>query len=259
MRDCRLNIEHPTPNIERRMEGERMVHCSVPEVTLVHFQPPASVVSPPLGCLCLLAALAESGITAALRDYQLHEHGSRLDIHDMLRFVLEDSGQVIGFSCMVHMLPHLVLLLREIRRQAPEKKIVLGGPGPSSVAAPLLRRYAVADAVLLGEGERRFPLLVRALRAGTDLSAIPGLVVSHGDGVVTTTGRIERILCLDELPVPAYDMIDLSPYNGPIPLELTRGCPFSCSFCETNLFWGREVHSFSTPRVTSIVEEVTTC
>jgi radical SAM superfamily enzyme YgiQ (UPF0313 family) len=204
-----------------------------------------------------MAALEREGITSELRDYQLHTTGRPFELDDVVRFTLEDSSNIIGFSAMINVLPHLVRLLQEVKRLAPQKTIILGGPGPSSVAKPLLERYPVADVVVLGEGEGSLPLVLNALRRDEEkLNDIPGLLLKKSGGI-TATGSAPRLVNLGNLPFPAYSAVDLQQYNGAIPLELARGCPFSCAFCETCILWGRRVHVFSPKRVLSIVRSVT--
>ncbi|MCU0611677.1 MAG: B12-binding domain-containing radical SAM protein, partial [Candidatus Eisenbacteria bacterium] len=217
------------------------------DITLVHLQGPAPVVSAPLGCLCLLSALEAAGIRAEFRDYQLGD-GPSFEHGDLVRFISDDSAGIIGISAMVNVLPHLVSALREIRMARPDKKIILGGPGPASVAASLLAEYPVADVIVRGEGEVTLPAVVHALAGGRDPAVIPGVVCRSTAGIVQRTGP-GRITELDHLPLPAFHRVDFTRYNGAVPLELTRGCPFTCAFCETSAFWGREVRHYSPERV----------
>lgn len=227
------------------------VHGTRPDITLVHLQGPAPVVSPPLGCLCLLSALEAAGIRAEFRDYQLLD-GQPFEPEGLVRFITDDSAGIIGIGAMVNVLPHLVRAVSEIKTRYPEKKVILGGPGPASVAETLLRVYPVADSIVRGEGEETLPELVRAIQAGKDLNAIPGIILPSLQGIVETPPRA-RIADLAALPPPAFDRLDLARYNGALPLELTRGCPFSCAFCETSAFWGREVRHYPPDHVAAIV------
>ncbi|MBN1424632.1 B12-binding domain-containing radical SAM protein [Candidatus Fermentibacteria bacterium] len=222
-----------------------------PDITLVHLQGPAPVVSPPLGCMCLLAALEAAGVRAEFRDYQLVD-GPPFEPEGLVRFITDDSAGIIGIGAMVNVLPHLVRALSEIKTRFPEKTVILGGPGPASVAEALLGAYPVADIVVRGEGEEALPELVRAIQAGKDLNAIAGIVIPSSLGIKCTPIR-PRIADLDTLPPPAFGRIDLARYNGAVPLELSRGCPFSCAFCETSAFWGHEVRHYLPERVADTV------
>ncbi len=224
------------------------------DLTLVHLQGPAPVVSPPLGCLCLIGALEAQGIHVDFRDYQL-ETSSPFDPDGLVRFLTDDAAPIIGIGGMVNVLPHLVRALRAVREASPTTRIVLGGPGPSSVALPLLESYPVADVIVIGEAEETLPDVVRALRGGGDLSSIPGLVIPTEHGVHRTPPR-PRIRDLDALPPPAYDRVDLGRYNGAVPVELARGCPFSCAFCETSTFWGHTMRARSPESVSATIRRL---
>jgi len=75
-----------------------------------------------------------------------------------------------------------------------------------------------------------------------------------------------RIINLDNLPLPARDLVDLENYIkigvpfGPFSrkerveqIMTTRGCPFSCSFCSTVEYWG---HHFRTRSVENVIKEI---
>jgi hopanoid C-2 methylase len=49
---------------------------------------------------------------------------------------------------------------------------------------------------------------------------------------------------LEEFPIPAHEMIDLKRYMV-LSIQWTRGCPFTCEFCDIPELYGRN------PRVKS--------
>ena len=93
----------------------------------------------------------------------------------------------------------------------------------------------------MGEGEIPLVKLLDALRDGREPCGIPG-VWKIGDGVVTGGGAAEPPP-IDELPRPAYDMLNLeryyrldSPWHFPkspraVQFITERGCPYQCSYC----------------------------
>jgi sugar phosphate isomerase/epimerase len=87
----------------------------------------------PQGCLYLIAAAREAGFEITFRDYQTQKLEDPLNTAVFAKF-LEDDSDIVAISCMSNLLP-LVLRATEIfKRQYPEKKIILGGIGPSGVA-----------------------------------------------------------------------------------------------------------------------------
>ena len=107
---------------------------------------------------------------------------------------------------------------------------------------------AGADYVLLGEGEQTLLELVDHLDSGaTDPMDIPGLVYRMG-GELRQTPRRPVMKDLDALPLPAWDLVDLAPYqqmwlehHGYFSLNIgtTRGCPFKCNWCAKPIYGNR--------------------
>ncbi|HUQ08153.1 MAG TPA: TIGR04013 family B12-binding domain/radical SAM domain-containing protein [Kofleriaceae bacterium] len=110
---------------------------------------------------------------------------------------------------------------------------VAGGVHATSEPAATLR--AGWDLVAIGEGEATLVALVRALAAGTSPRAVAGTAhlaapafgapVSR-DGELITTGAAPR-LPLDTFP--PFNVRD-GRWNA---IEITRGCIYACSFCQT--------------------------
>ncbi|MBN1297361.1 radical SAM protein [bacterium] len=75
---------------------------------------------------------------------------------------------------------------------------------------------------------------------GVPLESISGLTFLRGDDVVITPDR--PLMDLTQLPIPAYDRIDLSRYHYEVLgdrfalLEASRGCPFDCIFCVKSMY-----------------------
>jgi radical SAM superfamily enzyme YgiQ (UPF0313 family) len=97
------------------------------------------------------------------------------------------------------------------RFKARDVRVVVGG-----LYATVRPDYFadVADAVVVGEAE---PVIERLC---ADLEA----------GRLEPLYRAERVAGLDDLPVPRYDLVERD-FTVPCTYEVTRGCPFTCSFC----------------------------
>ena len=105
-----------------------------------------------------------------------------------------------------------------------------------------------ADFILLGEAEMTLLELVNALQQnGKDISAIPGVAFKQNDCVIKTTRR-NVLKDLDNLPIPAWDLVDIQPYRkswldhaGYFSMNMgtTRGCPFKCNWCAKPIYGNR--------------------
>lgn len=77
-----------------------------------------------------------------------------------------------------------------------------------------------ADHVIIGEGENVWPAVVRAVAAGE-----PGRIWNAADFPPVD---------IRQLPVPRYDLLLGRPYNR-FTVQTTRGCPWRCDFCASNV------------------------
>jgi len=87
------------------------------------------------------------------------------------------------------------------------------------------------DYVVIGEGEETLPELVRALEEGGDASGVKGIAYKKGGKVIFTPKRSD--VDLDRYP----------PFKPPLfgPIEITRGCPWSCAYCQTPRLFGHRM------------------
>lgn len=112
--------------------------------------------------------------------------------------------------------------LREAFRGAPFTHLA-GGPHASAEPEATLREGF--DCVAIGEGEKTIEGFVDAMLDGADPSRTPGIGRLEG-GDYRSTGPGEKI-DLDDYP--AFNVPDRR-FNA---IEITRGCIYACSFCQT--------------------------
>jgi B12-binding domain/radical SAM domain protein len=96
---------------------------------------------------------------------------------------------------------------------------VVGGPHATACPGEVAE---YADCVIVGEGEFTLPRLLADLRHGGD-GKIPGVMTSDDYRPADTMVRLDAY--------PAF-----SEYKGYI--EISRGCPFSCGYCQTPQIFG---------------------
>lgn len=109
-----------------------------------------------------------------------------------------------------------------VRERAPGLHVV---GGVHATAEPLATLRKGFDLVALGEGEATMVALASALIADADPRALPGLAHLR-DGKLSSNGPGER-RPLDDFP--AFNA-RAGKWNA---LEITRGCIYACSFCQT--------------------------
>ena len=129
--------------------------------------------------------------------------------------------------------------------------IVLGGAGFSIFPAAALS-YLEADMGIQGEGELAFPLLLKRLERGEDLSGTPGLYLPASG----LQGKRVLERNLDKFPLPnasSFSLVASAKEELWIPLQTRRGCPMNCSYCSTATIEGRTIRK---RRPDLIIEEI---
>lgn len=143
---------------------------------------------------------------------------------------------------------------RQIKQIDPEIQVILGGVEPSLEPGnlALLEQNAALDVLVRGEGEVTLCDLIAhfdpATRRFFDLAEVAGIVFRGPQGPCPTVRR-PFIADLDELPLPAYELLNLEQtYANPfyarnrmrargarcIPIHTSRGCPYACVFCSVH-------------------------
>lgn len=150
-----------------------------------------------------------------------------------------------------------------VRRVKPNAVIVLGGHHPAGVPEEIfgLDLDRAIDFIVLGEAEHATTRLLEKLASGRDdFENVPSLAFRRGDRTVTTEPDRNRPH-LDDLPDPAWDLMDsrlydhrMSHFGMPrgdsfLDVLFSRGCPIGCAFCTTTDYWGRTARVFSRARI----------
>lgn len=207
------------------------------------------------GTLLLATKLLQDGFdTDVLRFGQVESYqGDYLVfIGDITRMILERSPKCVSFYALWPDYHIMLRIARELKQIRPELVIVLGGPQASCTAEATLKAVEYVDYINTGEGENTVvPLFRGILRGEGDLNAIPGLHYRK-DGQLFHNNEMVPLCDLNELP--QWDDRLLLPQTDPaltksyyfMPIDVGRGCPYSCTFCCTSYFW-RRVYRLKTP------------
>lgn len=132
--------------------------------------------------------------------------------------------------------------------------LILGGPHATVLPRESLEHSAF-DIVVTGEGENA----LKALSNGVPRREIPGIYYKNGE--ICSTEGPNPLVDLDNLPMPAFDLYDLTMYKCPRMLNrlspmvnymTSRGCVYQCSFCSKSVF-GQRIRYKSPARV---IEEI---
>lgn len=186
----------------------------------------AKYVQSSLALRCLRTSCEKLGYDGVVTAEYTINHNA----YDILRHIYAFHADVIGFSCYIWNIEMTCRIITLIRQVLPDVVIFVGGPEVSYTAAEVLRDCTDIDYVLQGEGEEMVPAFLRAMEAGENATAVPG-VMGRVDGKITGIPWFREVADLDTLPFP-YAGEDLSALEHHIIYyESSRGCPFHCQYC----------------------------
>lgn len=148
--------------------------------------------------------------------------------------------------------------------------VIFGGKVPTNHYKEFLKEFSVIDAICVGEGEVPFLKLLEHNNWREFIEEDCSFITREGvrNSKIPQSQFVNQ---LDEIPVFAFDLIDMDKYlskyvsslrsieakmietiNG-LEVISTRGCPFSCIFCTSNAVHGKKIR-YRSPE--SIISEV---
>ena len=155
--------------------------------------------------------------------------------------ITEFDPGVVGISSKTQNFPSAMKIARIAKEHNPDTLVVLGGPHATLSTQAALDCPDIEVAVL-GEGEMTLVELLQARQSGAPLSEVAGLAYRQDGRKVFTPSRT-NMPDLDELPFPAEAAPRVLRDYESYPAEAfgyvfsARGCPYSCTFCESKAIW----------------------
>lgn len=187
---------------------------------------------PPFGLMYLGSYLRENDIDCEIKDFQSDFGEALFSVETFIDYILSSTFKIVGISIFSNSLPLVVNALASPRLQDEDLTIILGGPGVADVEDDIAAACPRLDHIISGEGE-------------VPLMEVVSSVLHKPFGLEMATRRQSqsgrrRVIALDNLPMPAWDLIDGRRYSK-TPLVTMRGCPFDCDFCDVKATWGKRV------------------
>jgi len=172
---------------------------------------------------------------------------------------------VVGLQCYTFDLNFIDEALKSAKGLGKGIVTVTGGPHPSAASSEMMDIFKDRlDFSFAGEAEEGFPELLDLLDKGRkDFDSVQGLVWRQG-GLLRSNPKTV-LGDMDRIPMPAWDLIRPETYpecqhgaffrQFPIaPIMLTRGCPYSCTFCAGGVVAGKKIRRRS---VDIVLKEIT--
>ncbi len=177
--------------------------------------------NPPLGLMTLAGAISA--------DYEVEIRDE--NVQDVL---YPTDADIVGISGTLLHEFHLSRL-KEIAAYFREagKVICVGGP-VATLTSNSVRNHC--DVIFEGEGEYTWPQFLKDYVSG-----------EHKD-LYVQTDKVD----MSHAPLPRVDLVNAMDYSS-AQIQTTRGCPFTCEFCDIIVMYGRKVRAKPIERV---IEEV---
>jgi radical SAM superfamily enzyme YgiQ (UPF0313 family) len=145
------------------------------------------------------------------------------------------SVTLIGITSFTFNIKKALKIAALCKKYYPKSIVVLGGCHATALPEDVLRDKNV-DVVCVGEGEHAFFELLSTV----PFANIKGIVYKDKGGAFITNPERLRIKDLDQLPMPAYDLLPILQYRPAkgsytrlpaMSMVTSRGCPGRCTFC----------------------------
>ncbi len=241
----------------------------------------------PLGAMYVAGALEKRGYPVEILDSRiglgqkdlLNTYANRNKI-EAIWSALEDEirrrgpdavGIANQFTAQFQSAVNVARIVKKVNRKI---LTIVGGPHATCFPKSFLDYCSDMDCAVMGEGEDVMPELLEAYQKNRDFSSLKNIAYRK-EGSIILNNRGDFIRNLDELPFPAYHLVDMEKYfsaerlgfsvrgrfnyagaERAIPMITSRGCPYGCIFCSIHLHMGRLWRTHSTEYVLKHIDYV---
>ncbi|TAE82372.1 MAG: radical SAM protein [Bacteroidetes bacterium] len=203
----------------------------------------------PLATLFAAAVLQKNHYNVAFFDtmfcHNANEIAPAILEHKPKLFVIYDDGfNYLTKMCLTNMREAAFEMIKAAKEQGC--KVAISSSDSTDHAEQYLQKGA--DFVIAGEGEQTLLELSNfLLRNEGTIETIDGLIWLK-EGELQRNTKRNNLRNLDELPLPAWDLVDMKPYQQmwlnhkgyfSINMVTTRGCPFKCNWCAKPIYGNR--------------------
>ncbi|MCL1977990.1 MAG: B12-binding domain-containing radical SAM protein [Candidatus Bathyarchaeota archaeon] len=246
-----------------------------PQTFYIDSEPPAG--SLPLGLMYLAAVLDKAGyevklLDAFMADFVPQKNGDTVTVgmpfNQIEAEIYRQNPDVVGISGPFTSQIGNTLKVSELSKKVnPNILTIVGGSHVSTIPKEFLKEAKTVDIAVIGEGEYALLEIAEYLEGKKPLSDILGIAYRQNDDVIINAKRpfLEN---LDELPYPAYHLVDMEHYlnnkkigyrsfqNRAISMITSRGCPFNCCFCSVHLHMGKGFRAHSAQYILNHIQHV---
>lgn len=173
-----------------------------------------------------------------------------LNINEIRKKIIQTNPRIILITCSTINQESIVIKINQmIKEIIPKTIIISGGPHVSCDPKNFLKNDKNTDYVYKGECEDNISLIMNNLLKKNSIKNIEGICYRKENDIIINSKK--KYPELDELPYPARHLFPFENYiKQPIKQTLffsknriaeiitSRGCPYNCKYCGSNLING---------------------
>lgn len=202
----------------------------------------------------------------------LERDGHKIELVD---FIAEKKGFDVLEKNLENFKPDLIVLntgfpsiesdletANLIKKILPDSKIAVIGIFPTLLWETCLKTNPAVDFCVVGEPEWVVAKLAKNLEKNIPLENIKGLAFRNKGNLLFNGNQNFKENEVVSLPFPARNLLKTNSYKLPIInqpftlINIGRGCPFNCSYCIANVYYGR---IFRKRSVKNVIDEIHRC
>jgi len=189
------------------------------------------------------------------------------EIYDMAygyvgRYIEKANPAFIGFSIIDGNIDASLAIARLVKEKYPHIKVLFGGNGVEVLDFGKLPNsnyvthdYTFIDIISRGDGEVTFVEILKSDMSEESLLKIKGIVWRLNGVLIHNSTRPN--VDMNSLPFPDYSSLEdnyyyKSVYQHNVPLVMSRGCPYRCSFCSVPDF----IPEFRYRNIDNVIDEI---
>lgn len=182
---------------------------------------------------------------------------------ELKRRIKSIDPEIVGITSDTVSLKRAIEIANCVKAENPLTIVVIGGAHVNAWHDYVSRSYPFSvDVSVYGEGEDTAVELWDRFSKGVSIKDVLGISYPDRGHVVTNPPR-DLIKDINVLPLPARHLFPMKKYPTELQsvadvmpiysVNTSRGCPFSCKFCSSNIVFGRKYRARNPE---SIVDEI---
>ncbi|GHU36567.1 hypothetical protein FACS1894193_07590 [Bacilli bacterium] len=193
----------------------------------------------PLGLQLLVKSCKDNGFNVGIIDLanefvkenKMFDNSTKKWIEGKIRDIDSD---MVGITVMNASLPWVEYIVKVIKNEDKNKKIILGGPQVTALQSELFKLLGnQVDYLVVYEGERVIVELIEFIKSEKSISNLPNNVYTIDEDLQIKYSSIGY----EKVDFGIVEDIDFSDYktSALINVEVGRGCPLDCYFCSSKI------------------------